>query len=71
MESATVKTTAEKLAEKDGIAFYRINSNKFKTNRVDIFFLDCLERQRASANAIIPSVLRGCKSRRKGTGSTP
>ncbi|NLW03228.1 MAG: insulinase family protein [Clostridiaceae bacterium] len=62
MESATVKTTAEKLAEKDGIAFYRINSNKFKTNRVDIFFLDCLERQRASANAIIPSVLkRGCK----------
>jgi len=61
MESGTVKTTAEKLAEKDGITFYRINSEKFKTNRVDIFFLDRLERQRASANAIIPSVLkRGC-----------
>lgn len=62
MESATVKTTAEKLTEKDGITFYRINSEKFKTNRVDLFFLDKLERQRASGNAIIPSVLkRGCQ----------
>jgi len=61
MESSIMKTTAEKIAEKDGITFYRINSEKFKTNRVDIFFLDSLERQRASANAIIPSVLkRGC-----------
>jgi predicted Zn-dependent peptidase len=62
MESTKVKTSAEKLAEKEGITFYRINSEKFKTNRVDIFFLDRLERQRASANAIIPSVLkRGCR----------
>lgn len=62
METATRKNTAEKLAEKNGITFYRINSEKFKTNRVDIFFIDKLERERASANAIIPSVLkRGCK----------
>jgi len=61
METAARKTTAEKLAEKNGITFYRINSEKFKTNRVDIFFLDRLERERASANAILPSVLkRGC-----------
>jgi len=62
MESTTVKTSAEKLAEKNGITFYRINSEKFKTNRVDVFFLDSLERERASGNAIIPSVLkRGCQ----------
>lgn len=62
MELATVKTSAEKLAEKNGITFYRINSEKFKTNRVDMFFLDRLERERATANAIIPLILkRGCK----------
>ena len=45
MESTKVKTSAEKLAKKDGITFYRINSEKFKTNRVDIFFLDRLEKR--------------------------
>jgi len=57
------KTTAEKLQEKNGITFWRINSEKFKTNRVDLFFMDNLEKSRAAGNAIIPSVLkRGCKS---------
>lgn len=61
MISADVKTIAEKLDEKNGISFYRLRSDKFKTSRMDLFFLDKLERSRASGNAIIPSVLkRGC-----------
>lgn len=55
------KTTAEKLAVKNGITFYRINSEKFKTARADLFFVDNLVRERASANAIIPLIMkRGC-----------
>ena len=55
------KTTAEKIAEKNGIKFYRINSDKFKTTRVDLYFVDSLERERASGNALIPALLkRGC-----------
>ena len=61
--SAEIKTKAEKIAEKDGISFFRISSEKFKTSRVDLFFLDKLEKNRASGNAIIPSVLkRGCRT---------
>jgi len=57
------KTTAEKLAEKNGITFYRINSDKFKTSRADVFFVDNLSKERASGNAILPLIMkRGCKS---------
>jgi hypothetical protein len=41
------KTTAEKLGVKNGITFYRINSDKFKTSRVDLFFVDNLSKERA------------------------
>ncbi len=57
------KTTAEKLGVKNGVTFYRINSDKFKTSRVDIFFADGLKRERASGNAILPLMMkRGCVS---------
>ena len=57
------KTTAEKLAVKNGITFYRINSDKFKTSRVDLFFVDDLSKERASGNAILPLMMkRGCES---------
>ena len=57
------KTTAEKLAVKNGITFYRINSDKFKTSRADLFFVDNLTKERASGNAILPLMMkRGCKS---------
>ena len=57
------KTTAEKLAEKNGVIFYRINSDKFKTTRVDVFFLDELKKERASGNALLPLLMkRGCSA---------
>lgn len=61
MGSQAGKTTAEKLAVKNGITFYRINSDKFKTARADLFFIDDLVKERASANALIPMIIkRGC-----------
>ena len=54
------KTTAEKLAVRNGITFYRINSDKFKTARADLFFVDDLVKERASANALIPMIIKGC-----------
>jgi hypothetical protein len=61
MGSQAGKTTAEKLAVKNGITFYRINSDKFKTARADLFFVDDLVKERASANALIPMIIkRGC-----------
>ncbi|NLM75426.1 MAG: insulinase family protein [Clostridiaceae bacterium] len=61
MGSLAGKTMVEKLTEKQGIQFYRLKSDKFNTTRVDIFFVDDLEKERASGNAILPSILkRGC-----------
>ncbi len=63
MGSHAGKTTAEKLAVKNGITFYRINSDKFKTSRADLFFVDNLSKERAGKNAIIPLIMkRGCGS---------
>lgn len=63
MNSSTGKTTAEKLAVKNGINFYRIKSDKFKTTRMDVFFIDELKKERASGNALLPAMMkRGCQS---------
>ncbi len=63
MGSPAGKTTAEKLAVKNGVTFYRINSDKFKTTRVDLFFVDRLQKERASGNALLPAMMkRGCVS---------
>ncbi len=51
-----------KLFEKNGIAVYNINSNRFKTNTINIFFQDNLNKDTVALNALFPSVLRrGCK----------
>jgi len=50
-----------KLAEKNGISFFHIKSDKFKTVKIDIFIIDPLDRKKAAYNALLPFVLkRGC-----------
>jgi len=51
-----------KLGQKDGISFFHVKSEKFKTVRIDIFILDPLNKARATQNALIPYILRrGCR----------
>ncbi len=51
-----------KLFEKNGIEVYNINSNRFKTNTINFFFQDNLNKDTVALNALFPSVLRrGCK----------
>ncbi len=51
-----------RLFEKNGIEVYNINSNRFKTNTINIFFQDNLNKDTVALNALFPSVLRrGCK----------
>jgi predicted Zn-dependent peptidase len=46
----------------NGIDVYLIKTDKFKTNTINIFFHDVLNKDRATKNALIPAVLRrGCK----------
>jgi len=46
----------------NGIEVYRVAVEKFKTNSINIFFLDNLSKENATKNALIPAVLR------RGTG---
>ncbi len=61
--SKTPVSDAECLGTIKGIRFYRIRSDKFKTARTDIFFSMPLSAETASANALVPALLRrGCLS---------
>jgi predicted Zn-dependent peptidase len=52
-----------KLDEKNGVSFYHIGSDKFKTVRIDIFLVNPLEKETVSQNALIPHLLkRGSRS---------
>ena len=52
---------AQLLATENGIRFYRIRSDKFKTARTDIFYINPLTPDEVSANALVPALLRrGC-----------
>lgn len=63
MESSDIKTSAVKIAERDGVNFYRVSSDKFKTSRADVYFVDNLSQERASGNALVPLMMkRGCES---------
>jgi predicted Zn-dependent peptidase len=63
MENRKNMVTARKLLDKDGISFYSVHSDKFKTVRIDIFMIHPLQKETVSANALFPFVLRrGCKS---------
>lgn len=51
------------ITEINGIKVYNVQSNRFKTNTINIFFQDNLESNSAPLNALFPSVLRrGCKN---------
>lgn len=50
------------LRETNGIRFYRIHTDKFKTARTDVFFIDDLTARTAPANSLVPAMLkRGCE----------
>lgn len=47
----------------NGIRFYRIHTDKFKTARTDLFYANPLCVEEVSANALVPALLRrGCVS---------
>lgn len=63
MENQFSPVTFEKLAGREGISFYSVRSDKFKTVRLDIFMVQPLQRETVSGNALFPFVLRrGCRS---------
>ena len=50
------------LGQKHGISFFHVKTEKFKTDRIDIFVLDPLNEANATQNALIPFILkRGCR----------
>jgi predicted Zn-dependent peptidase len=61
MEARKNMASASKLLDKDGISFYSVQSDKFKTVRIDIFMVHPLQKETVSYNALFPFVLRrGC-----------
>jgi len=61
MDNKKKLVSVNKLFEKDGITFYSIPSDKFKTMRIDIFLVYPLAKETVSENALFPFVLRrGC-----------
>ncbi len=54
-----------KIHEINGISIYHIKSNRFKTNTINIFYQDNLNKGTAALNALFPSVLR------RGTQNLP
>ena len=61
MQNITVDEQIYKLASGNGINLYRIKTDKFKTNTIQVFFHDELCRERATKNALLPAVMRrGC-----------
>ena len=52
---------AQFLGQHNGIRFFRIRSDKFKTARTDLFYLHPLSAAEASSSALVPALLRrGC-----------
>ena len=52
-----------KVASVNGIDVFLIKSDKFKTNSINVFFRDFLNRENATLNSLLPAVLRrGCKA---------
>lgn len=55
------ESKAQKLAAFNGVEVYGIETGKFKSNTINVFFHDRLDRSTVTANALIPAVLRrGC-----------
>lgn len=62
MQNSLIKEKSVKVSSINGIDIFQIKTDKFKTNSINIFFHDSLDRESAAKNALIPAVLRrGCK----------
>ncbi len=53
-----VEEIAYKVASFNGIDIFWIKTEKFKTNSINIYFLDNLTRENVTKNALLPAVLR-------------
>lgn len=63
MQTTLIKEKPLKISSFNGIEVYQIKTEKFKTNSINIFFHDNLNRESAAKNALVPAVLRrGCES---------
>lgn len=63
MQNSLIKEDVSKVYSGNGIEVYKIITDKYKTNSINIFFQDNLGRETASMNAMVPAVLRrGCGS---------
>jgi len=61
MQNLLINESVSKIYSTEGIEVYKISTEKFKTNSINIFFQDNLSRETASMNAMVPAVLRrGC-----------
>ncbi len=61
ISSALPESRISKISDSNGIRVFKIKSDKFNTNTINICIHDQLIKERASFNAILPSVLmRGC-----------
>ncbi|NTV90216.1 MAG: insulinase family protein [Clostridiales bacterium] len=60
-----LKEQAVKIESFKGTDIFWIKTDKFKTNSINIFFLDNLNREHASKNALLPAVLK------RGTSGYP
>jgi predicted Zn-dependent peptidase len=62
MQNKLQTEKAAKVASFNGIDVFRVFSEKFKTNTINVFFHDNLRRESVTKNALIPAVLRrGCE----------
>ncbi|WP_341349508.1 hypothetical protein [Ruminiclostridium cellobioparum] len=57
-DTARSQENLNKLFEVNGITVYNIKSSRFKTNTINIFFQDNLNKNTVALNALFPSILR-------------
>jgi len=58
MDNALIAEKILKIASFKGIDVYRIDTDKFKTSSINIFFQDNLTRDSVTKNALLPAVMR-------------
>lgn len=62
MPAKILSENLNKITEINGIRVFNVKSSRFKTNTINFFFQDNLNKDSAALNALFPSVLRrGCK----------
>ncbi|MCR4434575.1 MAG: pitrilysin family protein [Clostridiales bacterium] len=62
MQDTVAREQVSRVASFNGINVYKMWTDRFKTNTINIFFHDRLSAENAARNAIVPAVLRrGCE----------